>query len=105
MRAVINFIRGLKAIMKVKRMVFLLFVINMLFSMILAFPMYNSLKNSFGHSLAGDRMVKGFDYLWWEEFRDQSAGFETSFNPTIIGKGAILNNLEGLIQMHLFQLP
>jgi hypothetical protein len=67
--------------------------------------MYHSLKDSFGNSLVGERMAKGFDTLWWEEFRDQSEGLEKTFTPFIIGKGAILNNLEMLVQMKLFELP
>ena len=55
--------------------------------------------------LAGDRMAEGYDYLWWEEYRDDSQGLEKTFTPAIIGKGAILNNLEGLIQMRVFDLP
>lgn len=86
-------------------MIILLLVINLAFSMILAVPMYHSLKDSFGNSLVGERMAEGFDYLWWEEYRDEAQGLEKTFTPSIIGKGAILNNLEGLIQLRIFDLP
>jgi hypothetical protein len=86
-------------------MIILLLVINLAFSLILAVPMYRSLKGSMGNSLVGQRMTEGFDYLWWEEFRDDAQGLEKSFDPSIIGKGAILNNLEGLIQLRIFDLP
>lgn len=86
-------------------MVLLLFVLNLAFSVILAVPMYHSLKESFGDSLVGESMAQGFDMLWWEEFRDQSEGLEKTFTPSIIGKGAILNNLEGLILMTFSALP
>jgi len=86
-------------------MVLLLFFVNLVFAMILAVPMYHSLKNSFGDSLVGESMAEGFDILWWEEYRDQSEGLDKTFTPSIIGKGAILNNLEGLILMTFFALP
>lgn len=86
-------------------MVLLLFVINLAFSLILAVPLYHSLKSSFGNSMVGEKMAKGFDYLWWEEYRDQSQGLELSFRPSLIGKGALLDNLECLVQMRLFDLP
>ncbi len=86
-------------------MILLLLIINLSFSLILAVPMYHSLKDSFGHSLVGERMTEGFDYLWWEEFRDEAQGLEKSFTPSIIGKGAFLNNLEGLLMMRVFDLP
>ncbi|MFQ6037430.1 MAG: hypothetical protein ACE5LV_02315 [Candidatus Aminicenantales bacterium] len=101
----IHGIKGLRNSGKAIRMVLLLYGINLLFSLILAVPMYHSLEKSFGNSLVGERMAKGFDYLWWEEFRDQARGLEKTFSPSLIGKGAILHNLEGLIQMRLFRLP
>jgi hypothetical protein len=86
-------------------MILLLFVINLMFALILAVPMHNSLKDSFGNSLVGERMAKGFDTLWWEEFQDQSEGLEKTFTPFIIGKGALLNNFEMFVQMRFFDLP
>ena len=105
MKAFINFFKGFKNTGKLTRMIILLLVINLAFSLVLAVPMYHSLKGSFGNSLSGDRMAEGFDYLWWEEYRDDAQGLEKTFNPSIIGKGAILNNLEGLIQLRVFDLP
>ncbi len=105
MKALINAIKGLKATKKTARMVLLLLVLNLAFSAILSVPMYHSLKESFGDSLVGERMAQGFDMLWWEEFRDQSEGLEKTFTPSIIGKGAILNNLEGLALMTFVALP
>lgn len=86
-------------------MVLLLFVINFLFSLLLGFPMYQSLKKSFGSTMVGERMAKGFDYLWWEEFRDESRGLDRTFSPSIINKGALLDNLDGFVQMRFFALP
>jgi len=105
MRVLLNLVKGFSATGKTLRMVLLLFVINLLFSMILAFPMYSSLKSSFGQSLVGENMAEGFDYLWWGEFMDSAKGLETTLSPSIIGKGAILNNLENLIQFRFFDLP
>ncbi|MBN1221845.1 MAG: hypothetical protein JXB23_01260 [Candidatus Aminicenantes bacterium] len=101
----INFGKGFHMTRKKAGMVLLLFVLNLIFALILAVPMYHSLKDSFGNSLVGQRMTEGFDTLWWEEFRDQSQGLEQTFTPYIIGKGAILNNLEMLVQMKFFTLP
>ncbi len=100
-----NFGKGFKITGKAMKLVLLLFIINLLFSLLLAIPMYNSLKDSFGQSEAGSRMAEGFDYIWWQEFRDEAEGLETTFSPSVIGKGAILNNLESLIQMRFFSLP
>jgi hypothetical protein len=105
MKALLNFFKGFQKTGNLTRMIVLLLVINFAFSLILAVPMYHSLKGSFGKSLVGERMAEGFDYLWWEEYRDDAQGLERTFTPSIIGKGAILNNLEGLIQLRIFDLP
>ena len=100
-----NLGRGFSATGRVAKMVLFLYVINFLFSLLLAIPMYNSLKGSLGQSEAGSRMAEGFDYIWWQEFRDDAKGLESTFSPSIIGKGAILNNLESLIQLTFFYAP
>lgn len=100
-----NFGRGFMATCRVPKMVLFLFIVNLSFSLLLVVPMYNSLKDSFARSEAGSRMAKGFDYIWWEEFRDEAKGLETTFSPSVIGKGAILTNLESLIQMRFFSSP
>lgn len=105
MRVLINFVKGFKAAGKTKKMAFFLLIINLLFSLILAVPMYNSLQDSLGRRKAGESMAGGFDYLWWEEFRDKNKGLEQTFAPSIIGKGAVLNNLETLVEMRFFELP
>jgi len=105
MKVFINLSQGFRTASKTIMMVILLFVINLAFSLLLAVPMYRSLQKSIGTSMVGERMAKGFDYLWWEEFRDQGQGLEMTFRPSLIGKGALLDNLEGLIQMQFLELP
>jgi hypothetical protein len=105
MKVFMNFGKGFKVTGKAMKLVLFLFLINLLFSLLLAIPMYNSLKDSLGKSEAGSRMAEGFDYIWWQEFRDEAKGLETTFSPSVIGKGAILNNLESLIQMRFYSLP
>jgi len=105
MKAFINFVKGFHISRKNFRMVLFMLVINLLFSLILAIPMYTSLDESIDQSEVGDRMQKGFDYIWWEEFRDQSKGIETSFSPSIIGKGAVLDNFVHLIHFGETHLP
>ncbi|MFC2167869.1 hypothetical protein ACFLRW_02710 [Acidobacteriota bacterium] len=105
MKAFINYVKGFHISRKNFRMILFMLVINLLFSLILAIPMYTSLEKKIGRSEVGDRMVKGFDYIWWEEFRDQSEGIETTFSPSIIGKGAVLDNFVHLLHFGETPLP
>ena len=97
--------QGLKLTGRASRMIFFLFLLNLLFSLVLAVPMYHIMKDSFGQGETAEKMSKGFDYLWWEQFRYRSQGLAKTFSPSIIGKGAILDNYDYLINMNLFKLP
>jgi hypothetical protein len=105
MKALLNLMQGFRLTASAWRMVGLLLLINLMFALILAVPMYLSLQEAFGSSRVTERMTAGFDYLWWEEYRDQAEGIESTFTPALIGKGAILSNLEGLIQTRFLHLP
>jgi len=76
MHIIINIFKGFRITLATSRMVLFLFAVNLIFSLILTIPMYNSIQDSLGESLSRDRMAAGFDYIWWEEFRDQSSGLE-----------------------------
>ncbi len=96
---------GLRSTKSLWGMVVFLLIVNLLFSLVLAFPLFQNLKDSFGQSYVGQRMAGGFDYLWWEQFRYGSQGVARSFSPSIVGRGAILDNLEYLVQMRFFNFP
>lgn len=105
MKVLLNLVKGLKRTGKIPRMVLTLLLINVVFSLVLAIPMYHSLQESFGSSLVGDRMARGFDYLWWQEFAEDARGLDSTFRPSIIGKGALFDNLQYLVQMRVLELP
>jgi len=105
MTSISNLSKGYTTVKTAGRLVIFLYLINLAFSLILAVPMHEAVKESLGRSQAGERMAKGFDYLWWEEFRDKSHGLAKTYGPTVFGRGALLNNLEGLVGMRLGTLP
>ncbi|MBU4202716.1 MAG: hypothetical protein KKD59_02000, partial [Acidobacteria bacterium] len=81
----------------VTRMVVCLFLINLLLALVPALPLFRTLQDEFASSDTASRMTEGFDYLWWEEFNDRSSGTAELFGPDIIGKGAVLLNLEAFL--------
>ena len=105
MKVFINLNKGFQTSSKVLKMVIMLWLINFFVSLILGLPMFGILKTSLGSSTAGERMANGFDYLWWQEFKDESQGLAQTFRPSIINQGALLDNLEYLLEMRFFQLP
>jgi hypothetical protein len=50
-----------------------------------------------GSSLAAESAAQGVNYEWMQEFVDQATGLGTTFRPTIIGFGAVLDNLSAFM--------
>lgn len=87
------------------RMVAVLFLINLLFALVLAIPMHRTLQDEIASSDTASQMNESFDYLWWEEFNDRASGPAELFTPDIIGKGAVLLNLEAFLQFRFLDWP
>ena len=105
MKVWFNLRKGLATVKAAARLILLLYAVNLAFSLVLAVPLHRSIAQSIGRSDAGDRLAKGFDYVWWEEFRDKGRGISRSFGPSVTGRGALLNNLEGLVEMRFVEWP
>jgi len=50
-----------------------------------------------GDSLAADTAASGVNYEWMQEFADQASGVGVTFKPTVIGFGAVLDNLSSFV--------
>ncbi len=89
---------GIKQVNKNKKMWVFLLAINILVALVLTFPLYSALKTSIGDSLMGERLTKGFDYRWYDDFqyRFRDSDFITYLSPTMAGSGAFFRNVESL---------
>jgi hypothetical protein len=72
------------------------FALTLLVALPLAFALRGMIAAHLGSSLAADAAVHGTNYGWWQEFQAQAAGLGTTFVPSIIGFGAVLQNLSNL---------
>jgi len=73
------------------------FALTLLVSLPLAAAMRGLLADHLGASLAADTAASGVNYDWMQEFSDQATGVGVTFRPTIIGFGAVLDNLSAFI--------
>jgi len=96
MGVIASFKKGFARAHRAKGMVFFLFIVNIIISLLLFVPMYDSLKGSFGKRLIADRMLKGFDYTWFLQFSQNAKGLAASFKPEVINAGAFLENISAL---------
>ena len=71
--------------------------LTLLVSLPLALALRGMLAQHLGASLAADTAASGVNYDWMQEFGDQASGLGATFKPTIIGFGAVLDNLSGFL--------
>ena len=72
-------------------------VITVLVSLPLALGLRGMIEQHLGSSLAAGPAASGVNYDWWQEFSDQATGLGVTFKPTIIGFGAVLDNLSAFL--------
>src|ERR687891_1443873 len=72
-------------------------ILTTLVSVPLALVLREMIAQHLGSSLAGERAAAGVDYDWMQEFMDQATGVGVTFKPTIIGFGAVLDNLSAFL--------
>src|SRR5262249_40766827 len=72
-------------------------VLTVLVSLPLALGLRGMLEQHLGSSLAAGTAASGLNYDWWQEFSDQATGLGVTFRPTIIGFGAVLDNLSAFL--------
>jgi hypothetical protein len=63
----------------------------------LALALRGEISSHLGTSLASEPAANGVNYEWMQEFADQATGLGVTFRPTIIGFGAVLDNLSGFL--------
>jgi hypothetical protein len=66
-------------------------------SLPLALALRGMLAQHLGGSLAADTAASGVNGDWMQEFSDQATGLGVTFKPTVIGFGAVLDNLSAFI--------
>jgi hypothetical protein len=59
--------------------------------------MRGALRTHLGNSLAAEQAVRGVNYHWWTEFTAQAGGLGKTFETTIIGFAAVLDNLSAFL--------
>jgi hypothetical protein len=72
-------------------------VMTMLVSLPLTFEMRSELAQHLDASLEADAAASGVNHDWMQEFRGRASGVGTTFSPTIIGFGAVLDNLSAFV--------
>lgn len=97
MRALPAFRDGIVRVNRAPHLVIGMFLITLLVALPLSLALRGMIEASLGNSMAADAMAAGVSYDWWQEFSNGAVGVATTFVPSLIGFGAVLNNLHGLL--------
>lgn len=68
---------GLRIILKNTKFLWLFWMANFLFALVLSLPIFFLLNQSLSHSTVSDKLVLGFDYIWYLQFK---AVYKTSIS-------------------------
>jgi hypothetical protein len=72
-------------------------LLTALTSLPLAVSLQRTLTRHLDSGMAADAAANGVNYAWMQGFGDQATGLGATFKPTIIGFGATLDSLSGLL--------
>jgi hypothetical protein len=81
------------------------FAVTLLTALPFAIIMREELRSHLGSSLAADQAARGVNYQWWTEFTAQAGTLGRTFDTTIIGFAAVLDNLSSLLDRERRSAP
>jgi hypothetical protein len=88
---------GVRRVAGAPAALFGVWAITVLISLPLALVLRGMIAQHLGDSMAADSAAAGVNYDWMQEFAAQATGVGVTFRPTIIGFGAVLDNLSAFI--------
>jgi hypothetical protein len=88
---------GMRRVTRAPTIVLGVWLLTMMVSLPLTLVLREMIAQHLGSSLAGERAAERIDYDWMQEFMDQASGVGVTFRPTIIGFGAVLDNLSAFL--------
>lgn len=73
------------------------YLMTLLVSVPLVLTIHRAIASDLGDSAIADRVADGTSYDWWQEYAERADGLAATFQPTIIGLAAPLDNLSALL--------
>ena len=88
---------GSRLVSRGTRYLLLAYACNLLLAMPLALALMAAIRSSLGSSLAGERMLAGFDSPWFNSFSAQATGVAATLRPSVVGVGAVFDALDAYL--------
>ena len=97
MGALAAFAAGLARVRRAPALLIGACALTLLIALPLSIALRGMLETYFGASLAAEAALDGTSHEWWEEFQNGAAGLGLTFVPSIIGFGAVLDQISGVL--------
>jgi len=97
MSALAAWLDGIRRVNRAPAVLIGVWALTLLVSVPMTVALRAMLAQHLGTSLAADTAAAGVNYDWMQEFSEQATGLGTTFKPTIIGFGAVLDNLSAFM--------
>jgi hypothetical protein len=91
-----TFREGFRRVNRAPSVVMGMFLVTLMVALPLSLALRGMIEAQLGSSAVADSVASGVNYEWWQEFSEQAAGLGKTFGPSLIGFGAVLQNLSGL---------
>ncbi len=88
---------GLRRVNAAPSVIVAVLVLTFLLVLPLGLVLRGMIRDSLGDSLAATTAAAGVNAEWWQEFSAQATGIGVTFAPRILGFGAVLSNLSGVL--------
>jgi len=98
MTAAAAFQDGTRRVNGARPVLFGMCMVTLLVALPLSVALRGMIEAHLGRSLIGERVASGADYQWWQEFLAQATGLGSTFSPSILGSGAVLDNLDAFLE-------
>lgn len=72
-------------------------LVTLLTALPLSFVVRDAIEAHLGNSLTADAVAEGTSFEWLQEFGAQASGIAATLGPSIAGMGAVLDNVDGLL--------
>lgn len=97
MSALKAFREGLRRVNGAPMLVIGVTLLTLLTALPLSLALRGMIEDHLGRSLAADAAAEGTNHEWWQEFGAQASGLGQTFVPSIVGFGAVLDNLSNFL--------
>ena len=94
---------GVRRVNQSKRYIFLVYAVNFALALVLTIIVGQAIADSLGHSARAENLLNGFDDLWHRSYRAEVRGVAATFEPGVVGAGAVLKSLDAFLTGKMLQ--